>query len=264
MAITTFDDYLDAKKQTIFRLCGARGVSAQVWVTNFGANGSDPSGAVLAGTSTTAGVVPTDADAGFSVIEAFDSGATGYLSKVEVMGTVACRYAVFDLLFKAGAYAHNTNTGLTSQPSFAGRLPGTDYTGLEIWVETVTTTGGSLAVEVTYTNEGGTGSRSTGAVVGPSGTALGRCWQLPLQGGDKGVQTIDNVEGTGGSSGTFNVLIMRRLWSGRLSVTNKHLFSDLAATGLPRVYEDSALYVLGQPDSTGTGSYEILFEIANG
>ena len=263
MAITTFDDYLDAKKQTIFRLCGARGVSAQVWVTNFGANGSDPSGAVLAGTSTTAGVVPTDADAGFSVIEAFDSGATGYLSKVEVMGTVACRYAVFDLLFKAGAYAHNTNTGLTSQPSFAGRLPGTDYTGLEIWVETVTTTGGSLAVEVTYTNEGGTGSRTTAAAV-VNGPSQGRCWNLPLQAGDRGVQKIDNVKGTGAFSGTFNVLVMRRLFISRPSATNIVDVANIFKTGMPQVFDDSAIYPLVRATgNTNTGLLEVDIEIAS-
>jgi hypothetical protein len=40
-------------------------------------------------------------------------------------------------------------------------------------------------------------------------------WQLPLQAGDTGVQGVTGVVGTVATAGTFNILVLRPLWSGR-------------------------------------------------
>lgn len=264
MAITSLDGYISAARQRVplFKTA-TRTTVAVAWFSLFDLAG-DPGAGTLAGSSTTAGVVPTDATAGCPLINAFGGGATGYLGAVEYTGSVACRIALFDLLFKAGAYAFNANQALSSQPSYSGRLPGTDYKGLEIWVETVTAATGNLAVNVTYTDESGNTGATTGAVGIGAAPTVGRCWQLPFASGDSGVQAITNVAGTVASAGTFNVLVLRRLWTGRVPVASGGDVHDMLRIGLPQLYADSALFMLISPDSTSSGVPDLAVTIVNG
>lgn len=265
MAITTLDGLIASTKQRVrYTKTATRTTVANGWFSMIDLAGQ-PGAGVLAGTSTAAGVVPTDATAGYPVINAFGGGASGYLGRVAFSSTVACRIAVFDRLFHAGAYAFNANTALTAQPSFSGRVPGTNYAGLEIWCEQVTAATGNQAVTVQYTNESGTGSRSTGAVGIGAAQTVGRCWQLPLQSGDSGVQLITNVQGSIATVGTFNVMVLRRLAEGRVPIANgldRQSVIDVGA--LLDVYADSAFYVMIAADSTSSGLPDVDFQVVNG
>lgn len=264
MAITTLDGFIAAPKQTLqWTKTGARTTVAQSYFSSFDVAGA-PGAGTLAGSSTTAGVVPTDVTAGYPLINAFGGGSTGYLTAAQVSSSVACRITLYDRLFLAGAYAFNANTALSAQPSYSSRLPNTNYSGLELWVEQVTAATLNQAVTVTYTNEGGTGSRSTGAVGVGAAPIVGRCWQLPFQSGDSGIQKIDNVLGTVASAGTFNVMVLRRLFTVRIPVAGATVLMNLLDTGMPEVYADSAFYCLVSADSTSLGLPDISFEIANG
>jgi hypothetical protein len=263
MAIATLDAYIAAAKQNLTLAKTATRTSIAVFPFSVFDLAGNPGAGTLAGTSTTAGVVPTDATAGCPLINAFGGGAAGYLARVQFASTVACRITLYDLLFKAGAYAFNANTALSAQPSYSGRLPGTNYVGLQIWVETVTAATGNQTWNVTYTNQAGTGSRTTGAVGIGAAPTLGRMWQLPLQAGDSGVQKIDNVQGGTGSAGTANILVLRRLWEGRVPVAASGGSDDLLKTGLPEIYADSALYMIITADSTSTGIPDMAVEVAN-
>lgn len=274
MAINTWDGFIGAAKQPIslFRN-GARTTVASNWFTTFDLAGN-PGAGTLAGTSTTAGVVPTDATAGCPTINAFGGGATGYLTQVDFGSTVLCRMKLFDMLFKAGAYAFTAaTTNLASQPSYSSRVPGgTDYTDTQIWIEVSTAfaTGTSWSVVVTYTNQSGTTGRTTVAFTGLAAAALtqGKMLQLALQAGDTGVQKIDSVVVTNGgtamTAGNFNVLVLRPLWTGRVWIANGGDTHGLDKTGTPVVYADSALILAVSPDSTAIGVPEIEFVVANG
>lgn len=259
----SIDNYVASSKQRI-QWCktAARTTIAAQWFSLFELAG-EPGAGTLAGSSTAAGVVPTDATTGCPVINAFGGSATGRLTKVEFGNSVACRIAIFDMLFKAGAYAFNAATSLASQPSYSSRIPGADYKGTEIWVETVTAATGNQTWAVTYTNDAGTTARTTGAVGVGSAPTLGRCWQLPLQAGDCGVQKIESVTGGTGSAGTANILVMRPLWTGRVRIANDGDIHDLLRTGMPQVYTDSALVVLAAADSTSSGVPELSLEVSN-
>lgn len=262
--ILSLDNYLAAARQRLsMSKTATRTTVASGWFSLFDIAG-DPGAGTLAGTSTTAGVVPTDATAGCPTINAFGGSATGRLSKVEFGSSVACRIKVFDLLFKAGAYAFNANTALSSQPSYSGRLPGTDYKQTEIWVETVTTATGNQTWNVTYTDQDGNAGATTGAVGIGAAPTVGRCWQLPFAAGDSGVQLVTNVAGGTGSAGTANILVLRPLWSGRVRLANDGDVHDLLRTGMPQVFADSALYFLVCADSTSSGIPGMELEIANG
>lgn len=265
MAITTWDGYVGSAKQPISltKTASRTAVAANFFsVIDLAGN---PGAGVLAGTSTTTGVVPTDATAGFPVISAFGGGATGYLAQIEFGSSVACRIKLFDLLWKGGAYAFNANVTGQTPASFSSRVPGgTDFADTQIWVEQVTAGTGVQNVNVTYINQSGTTGRSTGTVAAPAAMILGRCFQLPLASGDTGVQGVTGVVGSVATAGTFNILVVRPLWSGRVKIANDGDVHDLSKTGMPVVYDNSALMMLIAPDSTATGIPDIELVIANG
>lgn len=263
MSIASLDQLIAAAKQRVTYRKPTRTTVASHWFSSIDLAGN-PGAGTLAGANTANGVVPTDALAGTPDIAAFGAGATGYLSRVEFGSTVACRIRLFDLLFKAGAYAFNASTALASQPSFASRVPNADYSQCELWVEQVTAATGNQAVNVTYTNQAGVAGKTTGAVGIGAAPIVGQCWPLPLAAGDTGVQKVENVAGSVASAGTFNVLVLRPLWSGRVFAANQGDVHDALRTGLPIVYESSALFVLVAPDSTALGVPDLEFDIANG
>lgn len=233
-----------------------------------------PGAGVLAGTSTTAWVVPTDATAGTPLVNAFGAWATWYITSVEFSNTVSCRMTLFDMLFKSGAYAFTAGTTtLSAQPSYSSRVPaaGTDFTNTEIWIEVSTAfvTGTAWQVQVTYTNQSGTTGRTSiiSAAQAAAALTLGKMFQIALQAGDTWVQKIESVivtnGGTAMTAGNFNVLVLRRITIGRIRVANDLIKIPLLQTGMPIVYADSAFYLQVTADSTSTGLPECYFQVAN-
>ena len=263
MAIASFDQAIAAAKQYLsVAKTAVRPSIAASWFSVFDLAGN-PGAGVLAGTSTAAGVVPTDATAGCPTIDAFGASALGYLWQLEYGCSVACRLKLFDMVFKAGAYAFNAAQALTGQPSYASRMPGGSYSDTQIWIEAVTAFTGNLTVTITYTNQSGVTGRTATLATGTALT-VGRLMQVPLQAGDTGVQAITNVAGTVATAGTFNVLVLRPLWSGRCRTANDGDGHDFTKTGMPQVFADSALFLAVAADSTSTGIPEIELVVANG
>jgi hypothetical protein len=265
MAITTLDQFIGAEKQRIeYTKTAAVTTIGATWYTMFDQAGV-PGAGTLAGTSTTTGVVPTDATAGCPTIK-FSTG-NGYLGAVEFSNSVACRIRVYDLLWKGGAYAFNAATTGNTPTSFLSRISGgtaADTAGqTEIWVETVTAATGNQTWNVTYNDETGTSS-TTGAVGIGAAPTIRRCWQLPLAAGDKGVSGITGVTGGTGTVGTANILVLRPLWQGRCNIANDGDVHGLDKTGMPVIYSDSALFVLIAADSTSSGIPSLEMTVVNG
>lgn len=272
MAITTWDGFIASVKQYIpLAKTASRTTVASTWFSIFDLAGNPGSG-TLAGTSTTVGVVPNDATAGCPPIN-FSTG-TGYLAQVDFGNTVAARMKIFDMLFKAGAYAFTgATTNLATQPSYSSRCPGsTDFTDTQIWIEVTTSfaTGTAWQVQITYTNQSGTAAKSTVISVAQAAAGLtqGKLFQLALASGDSGVQKIESVivtnGGTAMTAGNFNVLVLKPLWSGRVRAANDGDCHAIDKTALPIIYLDSALYVAVNADSTSTGIPEIEIVVASG
>lgn len=276
MAIQKLDDYINAAKQRLQLVKTATRTSVALIPFSVFDLAGQPGAGTLAGTSTAAGVVPTDVTAGCPLIN-FSSGV-GYLSKVEYYSTVLSRLAIYDMLFKAGAYAFTgATTTLASQPAISSRCP--DYPGSgtvfgngnEIWIEVSTAfvTGNNWQVQVTYTNSAGTTGRTSivSAVQAAAALTLGKMFKLALQSGDSGVQKIESVIVTNGATamtaGAFNVLILRPLWYNRVRLANDSAINNMLDTGLPIVYQDSALILVVTADSTSTGLPDVVIEIAS-
>jgi hypothetical protein len=130
-------------------------------------------------------------------------------------------------------------------------------------MECVTAMSSNLILTVTYTNQDGATGHTTGAVALGFAPILGRCFQMPLAAGDSGIQKVESVTATNSTAGTFNVMILRPLWSGRVVVANSGDVHDLLRTGMPQVFQTSALYWLITADSTATGLPDMTIEIAN-
>lgn len=263
MAITTLDGIIAASSQRVSYLkTGARTTVASSAFALFDVSGA-PSGTLAVG-NTANGIFPNHTIAGYPTLNTFAGGATGYLNSVEFSSTVASRLLVWDCLFSAGAYAFNATTTLASQPSYAARVPSSDYKGLELWFEAVTAFTGNPKVTVTYTNQGGTTARTTGAIATGIAPTVGRMIRLPLQAGDTGIQKIESVTCAVSTAGTFNIHVMRKLWTGRVRSNNDGDTHDFTKTGLPIVYDTSALRVAIATDSTASGVSELQIDIING
>jgi hypothetical protein len=267
MSILSLNDWIASYKENFQHRRNSRTSVALQLTTIFDQTGY-PGQATLAGTNTANGVVPTDATAGAAPITSFAGGATGYLSKVQFFNSVTGTLFLYDLLFKAGAYAYNANVALASQPSFQSRCP--DYSGGASWgkgnqiiLEQVTASTGNLSVAVTYTNQDGVAGRSTGTVATGAAFIVGRCLPLPLQAGDSGVQKIESVVGSVASAGTFNILVVRLLAKERIRVAGDVQTWDMVKTGLVKVFDDSCIVPYFRPDSTASGICEVEFDIAS-
>jgi len=242
------------------------------WFSTFDLTGQ-PGAGTLAGSSTAAGVVPTDATAGCPPINAFSGANSGYIGGLAFASTVACRLRLSDMVFKAGAYGFGAGTTtLSAQPSYAARMPGGDYKSTEIWIEVSTAfvTGTAWQVQVTYTNQDGTAGKST--VILPATTAanltLGRMYKLDLAAGDTGVQKIESVivtnGGTAMTAGAFNVLVLRKLFDVRVPLAGFGDNYGPEKTLLKDVFTDSALIVQIAADSTASGVPDLLVTVING
>jgi hypothetical protein len=265
MAITTVDGLVAGARQKVpWIKTSARTTIANGWFTQFDQAGN-PGAGTIAGLSQTNGSLVTDATAGHSLINAFGGGATGYLGTVEFANTVASRLMLVDVLARYGTYAFNVSTGaLSSQPDISGRLPGSNYAGTQIWYECATAITTNQTVTVTYTDESGNTGATTGAVAFGLAPTLGRLMPMPLAAGDSGVRKIESVTSTGATVGTFNILIVRPLWTGRVPVANSGDCHSWDRVGFPTVYDTSALQCWINADSTGGGVPELLFDVING
>jgi hypothetical protein len=260
VALTSIDGYVGSAKQEI--RWGKTGSRTTVIATHFSLFdvAGFPGAGTLAVGNTANGLVHTDATAGYPTINAFSG--LGYLTRVEFGWNVAGRLTVFDRLFSCGAYSFNADTSLTTQPSYSGRVPGTDYRGLELWCEAVTAFTGNPSFQINYLDEGGAAG-DTGVIASGAALTVGRMFRMPLAAGDSGVQRIDRVRCSVASVGTFNVHVMRRLWSGRVLAANDGDVHDLMRTGAPQVYGDSALFVSLSTDGTASGLPELTLELAD-
>jgi hypothetical protein len=262
MSLTSLDSYLASSRQNVdwFKTT-ARTTVAGIPFSLFDIAGVPGAGTLAVG-NTANGIVPTPTNpaAGYPVLRTINGA--GYVTRVEFGWTVSGRLMLYDRLFSAGAYAYNADTTLASQPSYSGRVPLADYSGLELWIEAVTAFTGTPSFEVNYLDQSGAAG-DTGVVSAGAALILGRMYRMPLASGDVGLQQITRVRGTVATAGTFNVHIMRKLWEGRVLVANDGDIHDMLKTGAPLIYTTSALFVMIQPDSTASGLPDVTIEVAD-
>lgn len=275
MAISNLNGYTGSFKDyaTIWKTNSVTTVAGQVSTT------FDRAGIPAAGTmdvnETSAGVVPTDAVTGYPAIQAFPNGQRGYLSRVEAFWNVTGNLYLFDVLFKTGDIALGTSTAtttLSTQPSYSGRLPlkadgiTTDWTQTELWLEATTALSNhGHTVSVAYTDQDGNQAALTGNL-STQNIIVNRMLRFPWASGDFGIQKVEAVtaNGVASTTGTFSIMVLRRLWVGRIPIPNSVQVYGIDMIGMPQIFDNSALLLLAQPDSTSSGTPQVRAEIAVG
>lgn len=265
MAINTLQNYEAALKQRLLYQCAAAG--ATLTGTRWSSTSKIASGTlpVFATVSNSAnGVVPVAGDTGFHLLQPFSG--SGKLTAAELSNTIACRLIVYDRLFHCGPYNINgASTTLASQPSYSSRVPGgTDYTGLQLWLESNNAVGtGPPVITVTYTDQSGNAGASTSISLVSIGGVNGTSFQIPLAAGDSGLSKIESVSSTASGSGTFNLFVARPLLLVSLDA-NYPVRLPMEETGACEVFNNSAIALLEFPPSTSSGEIEVAIEIASG
>lgn len=276
MAITTGDGYIAAAKQVVpwTKTAAVTTVNTTRYTTR-GAAGN-PGAGTLAFGSAIPGQVLTDATGqGFPVLTAFGGTATGYLSRVQWNNSVVGRVELWDMLYSvniptgAGGFGATQTLTVTAPASYLGRCPDGLGNGLRIFVE-VTTTMSASATTVTCTYSNSAASPATGKSTASSGSlsgfVAGRWVELALAAGDTGVSKLESIiiGGATNAAGVANVIVARRLWGSGTRVANSGSYDGIDMTGMPIVYETSALCVTTVADSTSSGLVDLDIEIANG
>ncbi len=273
MTISSLGDYALSLKQTVLFNRKSLGIAAgtPVAYSSWQQSGFPSAGGTPGNTAN--GLVPTNLTAGAAAIMPF--GGTGYITSARGSATAIASpsmIVVYDRLFHCGPYvAGSGTTNLTAQPSFSSRIPGgTDYTGLVMFVETGTVAGCPTSVVITYTDQAGNTGHSTPSVNTPfAGSNTLASARVALASGDSGVRKIESVTPTGGSgSGSLVIVIARPLIAipvlahGNVNFVSPEAIQPLDQTGMPQVWSDSCLYLMGNCDAQNI-SVDVSLEIAS-
>lgn len=259
MAITTADGLLAAmpgQQATILKPMAAMQANGQ-WFSTW-----QTAGIPGAGTTPSAGVAGAtlvDSDAGGMPFTNPASGMT-YLDRlILVSGTQGTAYLYDRLWHNSGL----STTLLTAQTVNSVALPSrcpvlsdptgetfdTNGNGVEAWFHVYAVMGaGSTAPTISYTDEAGNAG-STGTLQNFVTTAaVGRTFPFSLAAGDRGVRSIQSyTNGATMTSGTFGLVLRRRLASCAIAGANIPTLIDWAASGLPAIPNDTHLELLWVP-----------------
>jgi hypothetical protein len=142
---------------------------------------------------------------------------TAGLSVSNANGAVAM---LVDYLWEASGISATINTAQTVNSTALGRYSGTAAAGNMIMSEVAVTHGATAQnLTITYTNQAGTGGRSTGAVAATASVATPRVNPysgfgpfMPLAAGDTGVRSIETAQySAANSAGSDHLCIVRPL-----------------------------------------------------
>jgi hypothetical protein len=274
MAIN-WNKYIGSYKNQVRIAAGATAGAATAarWMSTLGIAGYAPSGGSLNPGNTTTGLVPVAGAGGFPAIESPTGNNKLYLTGVELESTVTASFAIFDVLFWAGATtiptSGTTTVALSSQPDFSGRLPfksdgvTIDYSQTELWAFAATANSNHThSVSADYTDQDDNPGANTGNFSTQNRIAN---TMLPLQwaAGDSGVRKLEGykVNGVTSASGTVTVAILRRLWMANCRFSSLVHGPDMAR--FRQVFPTSALMLALQADSTSMGLPAVRLEISH-
>jgi hypothetical protein len=265
MTITTLAQYKTAPKQRIqFQKISVNVIAFQDTSLVVGSPGQ-----VTAVANNTTGIVPVASDTGYPTLNSFNGGV-GYLSRMEFStGSTAIitQVRLYDRLFWAGPLTAGTTMTLSSL-ALPARIPNSDYTQLELWISVLTTATGAPNFVVTYTNAIGALHHTTPAPASVIPLVAGSMLRLPLQAGDGGISIIESVQENGASAtGTFSVMILRKiglLGDNRNGPLGPPILNGVIGSGLPIVYETSALMMQALVNNASFKVHEMFIEVASG
>lgn len=184
-----------------------------------------------------------------------DGAKTPYIGRYGQTMATAGTIHVYDLLWAASGFVGNVNTA-QSVVSFSGMPTRNPTKGAEIWIGCSSAIGSTAHnVTVQYTNQDNTAGRSTVSTAGITSMPANRMYQVPLQSGDTGVNSVQSLtlSASSGTAGNLWVLVMDRVCAISCSVTNVGVTQDFAGLGLPALADESCLLFVHQGTTTSSG-----------
>lgn len=223
-----------------------------------GAAGTAPTTTGVALSRTSTGAIPIPAPS-----------ATSYISSYEGVAANPGTLMLADRLIEFGGLSAAVTTAQTVS---ALALPSraTSATDVELWLEVYTVGGATASATVTasYTNQAGTSGRTATLVGGlpASGTQVNRTYQMSLQSGDTGVQSVQSLTlGTStGTAGNIGLVLRRTLLTGAMPSANVGFAQGWAETDLQVCPDDACLELLNLTTNNNTGIVLGNFGIAQG
>lgn len=220
----------------------------------------DPGAGSLAIGNTTTGLIPTDATAGAFTITDPTGANLLYLAQANIGAAGPLQGILYDRLWHAGSFNANQAIGTPFNLGTATALTRPDANGenTEIWLETnVATSNTATSISFTYTNSAGATGRVTPAI-SIQNFLTRRMLPIPFQSGDIGVRSIQSytTSGTVASAGTFNIVIIRRLFADAIPGSQVGPGPRSAMEiGMPRIYSDSCLALMAYAFTTSTNAW---------
>ena len=211
--------------------------------------------------NTTVGVIPTDATAGAFPFANPGSG-NSYLAMARAASSVVGSLILYDRLHHSGSYTSvNGNINTTSQTAIDR---GSGGEGVELWAEINSALSATATtITVTYTDQdGNTGNSATCTL--PASAIARRMFPFALAAGDSGIRSIQNVAGSAAPTGTFNLVLLRRLADIPMPIVGVAGILNAFALGLPRVYNDACIAMMVNSNSTTSGTIAGSFKLAQG
>lgn len=199
-------------------------------------------GGAAASSSGAAGDVPTSSTSGAFSFTNPTAGLTSYLCAFDGYATVAGTLLLFDRLWQNSGLSPTLLTAQTVN-SVALTRPDANGGDVEAWLEVVTALGaGSTAPSISYTNQAGTSGKTATLQQFVASAGAGRTFRFALAAGDTGVRSIQSyTNGATMTSGTFSLVLRRRIAAIPVSLANLAATLDAIQLGMPVIYDNACL-----------------------
>jgi hypothetical protein len=193
------------------------GVAATVPIAGRGCSLWEYDGMPAKGAVPTVAEIPTRATQGAIPFTAPGGSRDKHLIGASIAPLVAGVFLLYDRLFHIGGLSGISTSAQTVQgsPASPALTRNTGGAGNIAFYEIYTTIGTtSTTLTMTYTNQAGTGSRTSTINIGATGfREVTRMQRIPLAAGDSGIQSIQSVQltATTGTAGNFGITIAQPL-----------------------------------------------------
>lgn len=190
------------------------------------------------------------------------ASGNAHLARFEATATQAGVLLLLDRIWHNGGYTITSTAAQNSTtPTWPSRCPtsGTDDTptttghGILLALEISAATGaGTPTVTISYTNQGGTASRTaTNVQATVASSAIGATYFIGLQAGDTGVRSVQSLTlSATWTSGTMNLVAYRILASLELPGALIPNAQDMITGGMPRLYNGTVPWLVFIPNTT--------------
>jgi Flp pilus assembly protein TadG len=259
MAITTIDGIISGISSGINRLPVYKPQISNAASGQFFSLWKSTGGFPIIGNTPTNSEYCDNSTAGALAFNYIGSPASIYIGKLSFVNTVNGLCLIYDRLSMMGGLSGTVTTAQTvnldaETPKTQNRFA--NYNELEWFVEWYSDTGSSaVTMTVTYTNQSGTGNRTTTVSLAATMRAS-RMLQIAPSNGDTGIKSIQSItlSGTTGTAGNFGITALKRISSVGFQSSGVPIIFDFTQCGFPEIKSNTCLSFVMVPASTTTGN----------